>query len=68
MPKGLKRETERHDIWFTDSDSQKLEIIAAEMKRRGFDPNGRFGKINPSKVIRWSLEQTCQILEKQSNT
>jgi len=64
MPKDIKRETERRDIWFTDTDSNRLEIIAAEMKRRGIDPNGRYGKLNPSKVIRWSLEQTCRLLEK----
>lgn len=64
MPREKARELNRHDIWFTDADVARLEAVAVEMKRRGFDPNGRFGKINPSKVIRWSLEQTCQILEK----
>lgn len=62
-----KREQERHDIWFTAADSKRIEALASEMKRRGIDPNGRFGKINPSKVIRWSLEQTCQLLENSQN-
>ena len=63
MPKDKPREINRHDVWLTNADNTHLEAIADEMKRRGIDPNGRYGKLNPSKVIRWSLEQTCQLLE-----
>lgn len=63
MPKSKAREINRKDIWLTTADTKRVEILANEMLKRGIDPYGRFGEINLSKVVRWSLEQNCKTLE-----
>ncbi len=67
MTKDKSRETNRQDIWFTSSDTERIEIIASEMNKKGISPYGRFGKVNSSKVVRWALEQVCQTLENCEN-
>lgn len=63
MPKDKPREKERKDIWFNKLDQARILAIAGEMTKQGINPFGRYNEVNPSKVIRWCLEQECKRLE-----
>lgn len=62
VAKRQGRESARKDVWLTDEDMRRIEVIAEEMQRRGVDPNNQFGKLSVSKVIQWALEQQTLII------
>lgn len=58
MPKDKPREEARRDIWLTSDEVKKLEDVAFVMRQKGIETNGRNGKTNYSRVIRWILQNT----------
>lgn len=55
MPKDKPRENQRHDVWLTDDDMQRVNMFAEMMRQAGLNPNNQFGKVSISKVIQWVL-------------